>query len=67
MTWNCGSRVAARTPETLRVSSAPVRSADAIHLATAIRLQSDAMVAYDIELLAAAANAGLSTLVPGHS
>ena len=44
-----------------------LRSADAIHLATAIRLQSDAMVAYDIELLAAAANAGPSTLVPGHS
>lgn len=41
-----------------------LRSADAIHLATAIRLQSDAMVAYDAELLAAAAGAGLATLAP---
>lgn len=42
-----------------------LRSADAIHLATAIRLQATTLVAYDTELLAAAASAGLNTLVPG--
>ncbi|WAH98835.1 type II toxin-antitoxin system VapC family toxin [Arthrobacter sp. MMS18-M83] len=42
-----------------------LRSADAIHLATAIRLQSDLMVAYDVELLAAATDAGVTVLSPG--
>ena len=42
-----------------------LRSADAIHLAAAIRLQSDALVAYDAELLAAAVDAGLNVLSPG--
>lgn len=42
-----------------------LRSADAIHLAVAIRLQSDVMVAYDAELLAAAVEAGLNVLSPG--
>ncbi|WP_332760141.1 type II toxin-antitoxin system VapC family toxin [Pseudarthrobacter sp.] len=42
-----------------------LRSADAIHLAAAIRLQSDVMVAYDAELLAAAVEAGLNVLSPG--
>ncbi|QOD04430.1 type II toxin-antitoxin system VapC family toxin [Pseudarthrobacter sp. BIM B-2242] len=42
-----------------------LRSADAIHLAAAIRLQSDVMVAYDSELLAAAVEAGLDVLSPG--
>ena len=42
-----------------------LRSADAIHLATAIRLQADVMVAYDAELLAAAVDAGLNVLSPG--
>ncbi|QHK21870.1 PIN domain-containing protein [Pseudarthrobacter psychrotolerans] len=42
-----------------------LRSADAIHLAVAIRLQSDVMVAYDAELLAAAIEAGLNVLSPG--
>jgi uncharacterized protein len=42
-----------------------LRSADAIHLATAIRLQTDVIVAYDVELVAAAAEAGLSTQSPG--
>ncbi|GAA2177160.1 hypothetical protein GCM10009784_26680 [Arthrobacter parietis] len=41
-----------------------LRSADAIHLATAVRLEADSMVAYDAEPLAAAAGAGLSTLAP---
>ncbi|WP_090584025.1 type II toxin-antitoxin system VapC family toxin [Arthrobacter sp. ov407] len=42
-----------------------LRSADAIHLAAAIRLQADVMVAYDAELLAAAVDAGLNVLSPG--
>ena len=42
-----------------------LRSADAIHLAAAIRLQPDVMVAYDSELLAAAVEAGLDVLSPG--
>ena len=39
-----------------------LRSADAIHLAAAIRVQADVMVAYDAELLAAAVDAGLTWL-----
>jgi predicted nucleic acid-binding protein len=42
-----------------------LRSADAIHLAAAIRLQADLLVAYDAELLAAAVDAGLNVLSPG--
>jgi predicted nucleic acid-binding protein len=42
-----------------------LRSADAIHLATAIRLQSDVLVAYDVELVSAAAESGLNSLSPG--
>lgn len=42
-----------------------LRSADAIHLAAAIRLQSDVLVAYDADLLAAAVDAGLDVLSPG--
>ncbi|TVU66799.1 type II toxin-antitoxin system VapC family toxin [Paenarthrobacter nitroguajacolicus] len=44
-----------------------LRSADAIHLATAIRLQVDAVVAYDQELLLAAKESGLMTASPGPS
>ncbi|MCG2620880.1 type II toxin-antitoxin system VapC family toxin [Arthrobacter sp. I2-34] len=44
-----------------------LRTADAIHLATAIRLHADVLVAYDRELLAAAESAGLSTASPGRS
>ena len=42
-----------------------LRSADAIHLATAIRLQADVLMAYDAELLAAAVDSGLNVLSPG--
>ena len=42
-----------------------LRSSDAIHLAAAIRLQSDVLVAYDAELLAAAVDSGLNVLSPG--
>lgn len=41
-----------------------LRSADAIHLATAIRLQTDVLVAYDVGLVTAGTDAGLSTLSP---
>lgn len=41
-----------------------LRSADAIHLATAIRVETDLLVAYDGELLAAAVDAGLSVIAP---
>jgi predicted nucleic acid-binding protein len=41
-----------------------LRSADAIHLATAIRLQADTLVAYDAGLLAAGSQAGLTLLCP---
>jgi predicted nucleic acid-binding protein len=44
-----------------------LRSAAAIHLAAAIRLQSDALVAFDAELVAAATEAGLRVLSPGIS
>ncbi|MFN8110349.1 MAG: PIN domain-containing protein [Thermoleophilia bacterium] len=42
----------------------PLRSNDAIHLATAIRLGVGEMATYDAELAAAAASAGLSVLAP---
>jgi predicted nucleic acid-binding protein len=43
-----------------------LRSADAIQLATAIRLQTDLLVVYDGELLAAAVDAGVTVLSPGN-
>ncbi|MEE2524571.1 type II toxin-antitoxin system VapC family toxin [Pseudarthrobacter sp. J75] len=44
-----------------------LRSADAIHLATAIRVQADELVAYNAELLAAAVEAGLTVQSPGRT
>jgi predicted nucleic acid-binding protein len=41
-----------------------LRSADALHLATAVRLGAPAMVTYDAELAAAATRAGLDVLAP---
>jgi len=41
-----------------------LRSNDAIHLATALRLGVDEMLSYDAELLAAARRAGLAVLSP---
>lgn len=41
-----------------------LRSADAIHLATALRVDARAMLVYDAELAAAAATAGLEVLAP---
>lgn len=42
-----------------------LRSADAVHLATALRLNARAMVVYDIELRAASRTAGIEALSPG--
>lgn len=42
-----------------------LRSADAIHLAAAIRLESDLLVAFDKELVRAATQAGLHTVSRG--
>jgi predicted nucleic acid-binding protein len=42
-----------------------LRSADAIHLATALRLGATAFVAYDGQLCSAARTAGIETLSPG--
>ena len=42
-----------------------LRSADAIHLATALRLNARAMVVYDSELRAASRAAGIEALSPG--
>jgi uncharacterized protein len=42
-----------------------LRSADAVHLATALRVNALVMVTYDTELHAAARSAGLDALSPG--
>lgn len=42
----------------------PLRSNDAIHLATALRLGADAMITYDDELARAASAAGLRVSAP---
>jgi predicted nucleic acid-binding protein len=42
-----------------------LRSADAIHLATALRLNAQAMVVYDTELRAASRTAGIDAFGPG--
>jgi predicted nucleic acid-binding protein len=42
-----------------------LRSADAIHLATALRLNARTMVVYDAELRAASRTAGIEALSPG--
>ncbi|MFT4295798.1 MAG: type II toxin-antitoxin system VapC family toxin [Micropruina sp.] len=44
---------------------APLRSNDAIHLATALRLGVDEMLTYDHELAAAATAAGIVVATPG--
>jgi uncharacterized protein len=43
---------------------APLRSNDAIHLATALRIGADEIVTYDSELARAAASAGIRVLAP---
>lgn len=44
---------------------APLRSHDAIHLATALRVGADELVTYDAELARAGSAAGLRILAPG--
>lgn len=48
-----------------RLASATVRTLDAIHLASALRVDPDELIAYDPRLLAAAAKLGLMTATPG--
>ena len=43
---------------------APLRSNDAIHLATALRIGADEIVTYDDELARAAATAGIRVVAP---
>jgi uncharacterized protein len=47
-----------------RLASASVRTLDAIHLASALRVEADELLAYDHRLLAAAAEQGLATVSP---
>jgi uncharacterized protein len=55
--------------ETLRaarkLAGASVRTLDAIHLASALRIEADELVAYDQRLLAAAAANGVAVASPG--
>jgi len=47
------------------LASARVRTLDAIHLASALRVEADELVAYDRRLVAAAAGRRLATSSPG--
>jgi predicted nucleic acid-binding protein len=47
------------------VASATIRTLDAIHLVSAIRVAADELVAYDRRLLAAAYEHGLASAIPG--
>ena len=47
------------------LASAAVRTLDAIHLASALRIEADELVAYDRRLLAAAADNGIAVSHPG--
>jgi predicted nucleic acid-binding protein len=47
------------------LASAPVRTLDAIHLASALRIQAAEIIAYDRRLMGAATARGLSTTSPG--
>lgn len=57
------------TDELLRVAAelppAPLRTLDAIHLASALSIQADVLLAYDRRLLAAATESGLPVMSPG--
>jgi uncharacterized protein len=50
---------------TAELASASVRTLDAIHLASALRIQADELVAYDRSLGAAATERGLAVASPG--
>jgi predicted nucleic acid-binding protein len=47
------------------LASSSVRTLDAIHLASALRVEPDELVAYDRRLLAAGAENGLDVISPG--
>lgn len=47
------------------LASAKVRTLDAIHLASALRIEADELLAYDRRLLAAGAEKGLEVVSPG--
>jgi predicted nucleic acid-binding protein len=47
------------------LTSATVRTLDAVHLASALRIEPDEVVAYDRRLLGAAAEQGLAVSSPG--
>jgi len=47
------------------LASATVRTLDAIHLASALRIEADELVAYDRRLLGAAAERGFAVSSPG--
>jgi predicted nucleic acid-binding protein len=47
------------------LASASVRTLDAIHLASALRIEADELLAYDHRLLAAAHESGLMVVSPG--
>ncbi|MDQ6637518.1 MAG: type II toxin-antitoxin system VapC family toxin [Candidatus Dormibacteraeota bacterium] len=47
------------------LTSASVRTLDAIHIASALRIEADELVAYDRRLLTAAAGHGLAVASPG--
>lgn len=47
------------------LTSATVRTLDAIHLASALTIEADELVAYDRRLVAAAADRGLAVSSPG--
>ncbi len=48
-----------------KLAGAAVRTLDAIHLASALRIEADELLAYDRRLLAAAAEHGLNAASPG--
>lgn len=48
-----------------KLAAATVRTLDAIHLASALRIDADELLAYDRRLLAAARKHGLNAVSPG--
>jgi predicted nucleic acid-binding protein len=46
------------------LTSGPIRTLDAIHLASALRVEPDELIAYDRRLLRAAGDLGLTTVAP---
>jgi uncharacterized protein len=50
-----------------KLAAAAVRTLDAIHLATALRIEADELLAYDRRLLAAATEHGLTAVSPGRN